>query len=229
MTFFLKDNASHKLNIQQPGFSIFKGVAPHQRTREEEDNFNKFAAMLEVADVTLPSKESMEVEESYRNFKAEMRDLKHDWKELMKEPVRSVSAQLKDGWKNSPMGVVEESELFPFEVKTVVKDGALMAYFVERLEDRLVQFNCHTGVRESLVCIHSHILTIAISEHILAVLENKLTGKKMVAQIANESFDDGEIEVSRNFSRMEGELDINCSMRGLNSLVVDKNKLMIFD
>jgi hypothetical protein len=102
---------------------------------------------------------------------------------------------------------------------------------VERLEDRdrLVQFNCHTGLRESLTTTQNHILTIAVSEHILVVLEDKFTGKKTLAQVANESFNDGEIEVGKRISRVDGELDINCSMRGLNSLVVDKNKLIIFD
>jgi len=68
-----------------------------------------------------------------------------------------------------------------------------------------------------------------VSEHILAILENKFTGKKTLAQIANENFNDGEIEIGKRISRLDGELDINCSMRGLNSLVVDKNKLIIFD
>jgi len=30
-------------------------------------------------------------------------------------------------------------------------------------------------------------------------------------------------------TKVDGELDINSSMRGLNSLVIDKNKLIIFD
>ena len=68
-----------------------------------------------------------------------------------------------------------------------------MAYFIERLEDRdrFVQYNCHTNHRSSVVSIENHILTISISDHILAVLENKFTGKKIVAQIANEAFNDG--------------------------------------
>ena len=68
----------------------------------------------------------------------------------------------------------------------------MIAYFVERLEDRdrLVQFNCHSKARESLITTENHILSLAVSEHILAVLENKFTGQKIVAQVANETFGD---------------------------------------
>lgn len=113
----------------------------------------------------------------------------------------------------------------------MMKEGQLIAYFVERLEDkdRLVQFNCHTGLRESVVSTQRHILTFAISEHILTVLEDKYSAKKIVGQVANKNFNDSEIEVGRRISKIEGELDISCSIRGLNSLVIDKNKLMIFD
>lgn len=102
---------------------------------------------------------------------------------------------------------------------------------MERLEDRdrLVRFNCHSGVRESLTATRHHILSIAAAEQVLVVLEDKFTNKKMVAEVANASFNEGEIEVGKRISRVEGELDINCSMRGLNSLVVDKNKLIVFD
>jgi hypothetical protein len=41
--------------------------------------------------------------------------------------------------------------------------------------------------------------------------------------------DGGEIEWGKRISKAEGELDINSSFRGLNSLVVDKNKLIVFD
>jgi hypothetical protein len=52
---------------------------------------------------------------------------------------------------------------------------------------------------------------------------------KIVGQVANSSFNGSEIEVGRRISKAEGELDISSSLRGLNSLVIDKNKLIIFD
>ena len=161
-----------------------------------------------------------------------MKDLKEEWKNLMKIPVKKVSSQLKEGWNKTKIGTVDINELFTFELKTVVREGQLMAYFVERLEDRdrLVQFNCHNKSRESLVSIKKHILNISVSDTVLTVLEDKITQRKLVAQIANEKFDDNEIEIGRRITRCEGgDLDINCSLRGLNSLIVDKTKLMIFD
>ena len=80
-----------------------------------------------------------------------------------------------------------------------------------------------------MVSVENHILNLAVSDHLLAVIENKFTGKKLVAQVANEEWNDGEIEIGRRITRVEGELDIDCSMRGLNSLIVDKSKLIIFD
>ena len=59
-----------------------------------------------------------------------MKDLKEEWKTLVREPLRNVSSKLKDGWKRTKMGAVEETELFPFEMKTVVREGELFAYFV---------------------------------------------------------------------------------------------------
>ena len=50
----------------------------------------------------------------------------------------------------------------------------------------------------------------------------------MVA-VSNEQWKGEEIEAGRRISRIEGELDVDSSMRGLNSLIVDKNKLIIFD
>lgn len=135
-----------------------------------------------------------------------MKDLKEEWKRLVGEPVRNVSSQLKDGWKRTKMGTIEETELFPFEMKTVVKEGELFAYFVERLEDRdrIVQFNCHKNTRETVVSIDNHILNLAVSDHILTVIENKFTGKKIVAQIANAELNDGEIEIGKRITRVEG-------------------------
>lgn len=51
----------------------------------------------------------MDVEESYRSFKLEMKELRSEWKELTKEPVRAVSDQLKEDWKRTLVGTVEES------------------------------------------------------------------------------------------------------------------------
>lgn len=47
--------------------------------------------------------------------------------------------------------------------------------------------------------------------------------------MGNESLDGSELVIGKRITRIEGEIDINSSMRGLNSLVIDKNKLIVFD
>lgn len=57
-----------------------------------------------------------------------------------------------------------------------------------------------------------------------------MTEKKIIGQIANEKFDGGEISIGRMISNCDQtELNINSSKRGLNSLVIGKTKLVIFD
>ena len=51
----------------------------------------------------------MDLEETYRSFKLEMRELKDQWKLIMREPVEHVSSRLKEGWNKTLMGIVEES------------------------------------------------------------------------------------------------------------------------
>jgi len=92
-----------------------------------------------------------------------------------------------------------------------------------------VEFNCENYQRNQLTSKQAHILSIAATEQIMVVLEDKFSMQKLVGQIANESLDGGEILIGKRISRTQGELDINCSQRGLNSLIVDKNKLIIFD
>ena len=70
---------------------------------------------------------------------------------------------------------------------------------------------------------------MAVAEQILVVLEDKFTMQKLVAQVVNEAFDEREIVLGKRISRTQGELDVSSSQRGLNSLIVDKNKLIIFD
>lgn len=54
--------------------------------------------------------------------------------------------------------------------------------------------------------------------------------QKLVAQVGNEKFDGSEIQFGRMISNCDqAELNINSSMRGLNSLVIGKTKLVIFD
>ena len=173
----------------------------------------------------------MQVEESYGSFKLEMKELQGEWRELARVPVGRVSGELVKGWRKTLVGEVEESELFPLEFKTIIREGELIVYFIEHEEerDRLVRYNCHSQERATLVSSGSHILSVAVAESVLVILEDKFTTQKMVAEVANEEYNGGEIVVGRRISRTEGEFDINSSMRGLNSLVIDKNKLIIFD
>jgi hypothetical protein len=70
---------------------------------------------------------------------------------------------------------------------------------------------------------------LAVADQILLVLEDKYSMQKLVAQVTNEVFDGTEIVLGKRISRAQGELDVSSSQRGLNSLIVDKNKLIIFD
>lgn len=46
----------------------------------------------------------------------------------------------------------------------------------------------------------------------------------------NENFNGEEIEIGRMMSNCDqGVLDVDCSLRGLNCLMVDKTKMVIFD
>ena len=72
-------------------------------------------------------------------------------------------------------------------------------------------------------------ISLAVAEEVIAVVESKTTSQKMVLGVTNEVWDGSEVQVGKRISRAEGELDINSSMRGLNSLIIDKNKLIVFD
>lgn len=51
--------------------------------------------------------------------------------------------------------------------------------------DRLVEYNCHRKTTRSLVATNSHILSLAVADRVIAVLENKLTQQKVVVEVAN--------------------------------------------
>lgn len=51
--------------------------------------------------------------------------------------------------------------------------------------DRLVEYNCHKKDKKSLTSTQNHILSIAVADKVIAVLENKLTTLKIVAEVAN--------------------------------------------
>lgn len=93
----------------------------------------------------------------------------------------------------------------------------------------LVEYNCHRRIKKYLKSTRAHILSLAIAEGVIAVTEDKRTGKKLIVQVANEEFDGGEIVIGKRITKVEGELDINSSLKGLNSLIEDKNKLIVFD
>lgn len=63
------------------------------------------------------------------------------------------------------------------------------------------------------------------------MLEGKKDSSKIVAQVANEEFDGSEIQFGRTILEPDqtNDLSINSSLRGLNSLIVGKTKLVIFD
>ena len=70
-------------------------------------------------------------------------------------------------------------------------------------------------------------MSFSVGESVLTVLEKGEI--KTVVQVVNEEWNGGEVEVGKRISKINGEADVNCSMRGLNSLVENKNKLIIFD
>ena len=80
------------------------------------------------------------------------------------------------------IGEVATSELFPLELKTVVREGELLLFYVQHEErlDRLVEYNCHRKTSRSLVVSGSHILALAVADRVIVVLENKMTTQKVV-------------------------------------------------
>ena len=68
-----------------------------------------------------------------------------------------------------------------------------------------------------------------MAEEIICIFEHKYSQKKLIAQIANDVFDGSEIEMGKSIDSCQGDLMVDSSCRGLNSLVVDKTKLVIFD
>lgn len=103
-------------------------------------------------------------------------------KGLAKAPVESVSKLLNAQCQLTKIGEVATSELFPLELKAVVREGELLLFYVQHEErlDRLVEYNCHRKSTRSLVVSNSHILSLAVADRVIAVLENKLTLQKVV-------------------------------------------------
>jgi hypothetical protein len=107
----------------------------------------------------------MVIEEHYRSYKIEMKELLAEWRNLTRIPLGSVSKMISQKSKKTLMGEVEASELFSFEIKPILKEGQLLVYFVERVGsiDRLVQYNCHTRSRNYLTSRDNHILSLAVA------------------------------------------------------------------
>lgn len=70
----------------------------------------------------------------------------------------------------------------------MVREKELLVYYVQHEErlDRVVEYNCHRRTSRSLTISHSHILSLAVADKVIAVLEDKLTTQKIVAEVANE-------------------------------------------
>ena len=112
----------------------------------------------------------------------------------------------------------------------------LFLYYVEYPDDVsdhyvIIQYNCHTTEKSYLYTTQYKIHSISLcNDEIVGVLEEKTTGIKIIGQISNSSFNGGEIEIGRRMSNCDqGNLEIECSQRGLNCLFVDKSKLVVFD
>lgn len=95
--------------------------------------------------------------------------------------------------------------------------------------DRLIEYNCHQHTRSSLTSTLSHITSIAAADKVIIALENKLTTQRIIGEVANEAMDGAEIEIGRRISKIDGEPEVDCSFRGLNSVVIGRTKLIIFD
>ena len=105
-----------------------------------------------------------------------------------------------------------------------------MFYYIEQGEiDKLIQYNCQTRCKGYLFTTKYLILSFTVAEEIICILEEKETRKKIIAQITNEKFNGEEIAIGKVIESCQGDLQVNSSWRGLNSLVVDKTKLVIFD
>lgn len=52
-----------------------------------------------------------------------------------------------------------------------------------------MKYNCHKKNRQSLFVKSHHIVSIAVGNSVIVVLEEKLSGNRTVVQIANEDYD----------------------------------------
>jgi hypothetical protein len=199
LSFFSKSNETHPLRLQEPDFRLLSAPTKHVESPEERETFNKLLKLFDV-------EEKMEIEESFRSFKTEVKELNADLKALARVPLEAVSKLLNSRSQLTKMGEVPTSELFVFEVKPILKGNELLVYYVEREErlDRLVEYNCHKRTKRSLTSTRSHILSLAVADRVIAVLEDKFTTQKIVAEIVNEEMNGGEIETGRRISRAEG-------------------------
>lgn len=101
--------------------------------------------------------------------------------------MESVSRLLNAQCQLTKIGEVATSELFPLELKAVVREGELLLFYVqhEEQQDRLMEYNCHKKTTRSLVVTDSHILSLAVADRVITVLENKLTLQKVVVEVIN--------------------------------------------
>jgi hypothetical protein len=77
--------------------------------------------LFDVEDVSGGQEEPMDIEETFRSFKIEVRELSGELKGLAKAPVESVSKLLNEQCQLTRIGEVPTSELFPLELKAVVR------------------------------------------------------------------------------------------------------------
>ena len=63
--------------------------------------------------------------------------------------MEKVSQLMGKMWSKTQIGEVAVSVMFAFEIKTIVREGDLWVYFVERDQkcDRIVRYNCSTKQR----------------------------------------------------------------------------------
>lgn len=86
-------------------------------------NQSKLEKLLEVEDMSLEGGEKMCLEYSYKSFKFEVKELLDEWKALVGIPVKKISSLICKQFEKTTIGEVEITELFEFEIKTILRDG----------------------------------------------------------------------------------------------------------
>lgn len=129
-----------------------------------------------------------------------------------------------------------------FEIKQLVKkneetnNDQLVLYYVEhdsnKETNKLVQYNTETKVKRwVMIPAMYQPLSLAVGVDVVLLLENTMAmnDEKVIVQVVNQEWAGEELIMGKKIEQLNGEVHVDAGLRGLNLMVVNKNKLVVFD